>query len=198
MRGSIDSFLRRPSWLGVLLCGLQAFGPAGAATPAASAAPATPAALSLELRPASSLQPLGLTGGAPLQPPVAFSGSTTLHGILVAQWLRAEGDTGAPAAVFQLLPVPQSAALMPHFQGAPLKFITLVNGRELLARATSEQIAREFDSRQRGVIHVEGLFTLRGLSLGQPCLRAARAEITEVDPIRVRFPARPEAITCPP
>ena len=192
MPGSVDAFLGWPCRLGAILCGLLAFGPAG------SAPPAPPAALPLELPPASRLQPLGLTGSSPPKPPVAFSGSTTLHGILVAQWLRAEGDTGAPAAIFQLLPVPQSAAQMPHFQGAPLKFITLVNGRDLLARATSSEIAREFDARQRGVIHVEGLFTIRGLSLGQPCLRAAQAEITEVDPIRVRFPARPLAITCPP
>lgn len=151
----------------------------------------------LELPPQSRLQPERPQASAPPDAAVALVGSTTVHAILVAQWLRAPGETGAPSPSFQLLLVPQSAALLPHFRGAPLKYIDVANGREMLARATSQEIAREFDARQRGVVHVEGLFSIRGLAIGHPCLRAAQAQVTDVDPIRVRFPARPEPISCP-
>lgn len=169
------------------------------AAPRTAAVTAAPSAgrPPLELPPQSRLQPEKPQASASPDAAVALVGSTTVHAILVAQWLRAPGETGAPSPSFQLLLVPQSAALLPHFRGAPLKFIDLPNGRDMLARATSPEIAREFDARQRGVIHVEGLFSIRGLAIGRPCLRAAQAQVTDVDPIRVRYPARPEPISCP-
>ncbi len=148
----------------------------------------------LELPATSKLVPLSSSA---MPGSVAFSGSTTIHAILVAQWVaNADGD-GHSGPSYQLLPVPLSAAQMPHFAGAPLKFITVSNGPAILAKATSPQIAKAFDARALGVVHVEGLYSIRAYTLGGRCARAGVAEVVDVDPVRVRYPGRPEPIDCP-
>jgi hypothetical protein len=148
----------------------------------------------LVLPPASRLQLLPGTGG---DVPAAFSGSTTIHAILVAQWVpNARGD-GLPGATYHLLPVPQSALQIPHRPGAPMRFLSIEQGQRVLARATHEDIAAEFASRRLGVVHIEGLFSITGLRVGTPCATAGEAEILEVDPIRVRFPFQPAPLACP-
>ena len=128
---------------------------------------------------------------------VEFAGSTAVHGILVAQWLpNAHADESAGPS-YQLLLVPQSAAQLPHFKGAPLRFINVSNGRLVLATATSQAIARKFHARKLGVVHVEGIFSIRNLKIGLPCSAAASAEVGDADPVRVRYPSSPEAIQCP-
>jgi hypothetical protein len=147
----------------------------------------------LELPATSKLLPLK---GAASSSSVEFSGTTTIHAILVAQWQPNANNTGHSGQSFQLLPVPQSAAQIPHFRGAPLKFIAVANGMEILAQATSQTVADDFSSRKTGVIHVEGIFSIKGLKIGSPCKTAGQAEVVEADPVRVRFPSRPEVIEC--
>jgi hypothetical protein len=147
----------------------------------------------LELPAASKMLPLK---GAASSSSVEFSGTTTIHAILVAQWLANATNTGHSGQSFQLLPVPQSAAQIPHFRGAPLKFIAVTNGLEILARATSQIVAEEFASRKTSVIHVEGIFSINGLKIGSPCKTAGQAEVVEADPVRVSFPSRAELIEC--
>jgi hypothetical protein len=150
--------------------------------------------LPLELPATSKMVPLKDTASTSA---VEFSGTTAIHAILVAQWQANATGGGHSGQSFQLLPVPQSAAQIPHFRGAPLKFISVVNGMAILARATSQTVAAEFASRKTGVIHVEGIFTIKGLRIGSPCNVAGQAEVIEVDPVRVRFPSRSEDIQCP-
>src|SRR5574343_365773 len=139
----------------------------------------------LVVPPASRLQPLGAPGAAA---PVAFEGRTTVHAILIAQWVpNAQGD-GLPGPVFHLLPVPQSALQLPHFAGTPLRFLSVPDGRGLLERATNGEIAAEFAARKLRVVHVEGLFTITALVVGTGCATAGEARLLDADPIRVRFP----------
>ena len=149
--------------------------------------------LSLELPAASKMLPLKSAADSSS---VEFSGTTAIHAVLVAQWQANATNAGNSGQSFQLLPVPQSAAQIPHFRGSPLKFIAVTNGMDILARATSQTVAEEFASRKTGVIHVEGIFSIRGLKIGSPCKTADRAEVVEADPVRVRFPSRAEVIEC--
>jgi hypothetical protein len=148
----------------------------------------------LVLPPASRLQLLPGTG---IDGPAAFSGTTIIHAILVAQWVPNANGDGLPGATFHLLPVPQSALQIPHLQGAPMRFLAIADGQRLLARATHDDIAAEFASRRLGVVHIEGLFSITGLRVGTPCATAGEAQIVEVDPIRVRFPFQPAPLACP-
>jgi len=129
--------------------------------------------------------------------PPTFTGTTTIHAILIAQWVPdAQGD-GLPGPTFHLLPVPQSAAQIPHLAGAPMRFLSITDGERILARATHEDIAAEFAARKLGVVHVEGLFTITDLRVGTPCATAGQARILEADPIRVRFPFQAAPLACP-
>lgn len=148
----------------------------------------------LVVPPASRLQPLGAPGAAA---PVAFEGRTTVHAILIAQWVpNAQGD-GLPGPVFHLLPVPQSALQLPHFAGTPLRFLSVPDGRGLLERATNGEIAAEFAARKLRVVHVEGLFTITALVVGTGCATAGEARLLDADPIRVRFPVSSAPLACP-
>jgi hypothetical protein len=147
----------------------------------------------LELPPSSTLRPVdkpGARGG------VAFDGNATIHGVLVAQWKSGPGGRGPARPSFRLLPVSRSAAQLPHFKDIPLRFVDVPNGRDILARATSASIAKAFDARERAFIHVEGLFSITKLELGTTCAAAGTAEVTDVDPIGVHYPDRPETVDC--
>ncbi len=136
-----------------------------------------------------SLLPIQNADRAPKTQAVPFSGTVVLHGFLVARWLPSgpQGRTLKPH--FHLLPAPESAAGLPHFEGHRVSHLSIRQGMKVLAQATSPGIAREFASRQRLEIHAEGLFSLRQLSVDALCLSHARAQVEQVDPIGVSFQA---------
>jgi hypothetical protein len=160
----------------------------------AAAQAAGQARAALEMPPSSTLRPLDKPGGK--AGVVAFDGSTTIHGVLVAQWVRGPDGKGRARPSFRLLPIVRPATQLPHFKDTPLRFVDVPNGRDLLARATSEAIAKAFDAREREFIHVEGLFSITKFRLGATCAAAGTARVTDVDPIGVHFPARAEIVDC--
>jgi hypothetical protein len=133
----------------------------------------------------------------PAVPAASFSGHTTIHGILVAQWHRSPENEAELRPFFHLLPVPQSARRLPHFLDQPVVQMAVTNGMRALEQASSTTIAAEFARRERPVIHVEGIFSITGFSIGKPCLAAATVTVEDVDPVRVRFPPRAEPVVCP-
>jgi hypothetical protein len=116
-----------------------------------------------------------------------FTGTVVFHGFLVARWLPSDTPGRRLKAHFYLLPAPESAKSLPHYQGHPLTHLTVPQGLKLLAQATSPDIAREFASRRQPVVHAEGLFSLRRLRLDAACLSRASAQVDHVDPIGFTF-----------
>jgi hypothetical protein len=116
-----------------------------------------------------------------------FKGTVVLHGSLVARWLPSGAGGRRLKAHFHLLPTPESAQSLPHYQGHLVTHLTIPQGLKLLARATSPDIAREFASRRQPVVHAEGLFSLRRLRQDAACLSRASAQVTHVDPIGFTF-----------
>ncbi len=118
-----------------------------------------------------------------------FAGTVVLHGFLVARWLPNERHGRGPVAHFHLLPAPESALGLPHFEGHPVTHLSISQGMKVLAQATSPAIAKEFAGRRHLQVHAEGLFSLRQLRVDAACLSHASVRVEQVDPIGISFQA---------
>jgi hypothetical protein len=138
---------------------------------------------------------LALAASSTKTPSAQFTGTVVLHAFLVARWLPSDPEGRRLKAHFHLLPTPESAQSLPHYQGHPLTHLTVPQGLKLLAQATSPDIAREFASRRQPVVHAEGLFSLRRLRVDAVCLSRASAQVDHVDPIGFTFqdPGSPDS-----
>jgi hypothetical protein len=128
-----------------------------------------------------------------------FNGRSTIHAVLFAQWLAQDIHQDSARPSYVLVPVPQSAASLPHFEGHLLRQVLPDNGPQALQLAGSAELARDFARGELRAVWAEGLFTLQdleldGASLG--CRASARALVAEVDPIRLQVAVAPQALPC--